>query len=125
MGRRAGLSVSGTSLAAIAPRSNSELFSWSSMETSLRLRGRASASIARASCQNQQEVRPCQRRLTAIESAWDARITITTATTGEVRDAINDTLNALDSGELRVAESRTVVACDQWAKKRRSCCPSA
>lgn len=41
---------------------------------------------------------------TAIESAWDARDTITSATKGETRDAIEDTLNALDSGTLRVAE---------------------
>ncbi len=42
---------------------------------------------------------------TAIEAAWDARDTITPATKGEVRDAIETTLNALDSGTLRVAES--------------------
>ncbi|MDG1239415.1 MAG: 2,3,4,5-tetrahydropyridine-2,6-dicarboxylate N-succinyltransferase, partial [Planktomarina sp.] len=34
----------------------------------------------------------------AIEAAWDARDTITPATTGETRDAIETTLNALDSG---------------------------
>ncbi|WP_386679275.1 2,3,4,5-tetrahydropyridine-2,6-dicarboxylate N-succinyltransferase [Loktanella sp. R86503] len=56
---------------------------------------------------------------TAIESAWDARDTITTATTGEVRDAINDTLNALDSGKLRVAEKQDDGSwhVNQWAKK--------
>ncbi|WP_394155437.1 2,3,4,5-tetrahydropyridine-2,6-dicarboxylate N-succinyltransferase [Loktanella salsilacus] len=56
---------------------------------------------------------------TAIESAWDARDTITTATTGEVRDAINDTLNALDSGKLRVAEKQGDGSwhVNQWAKK--------
>ena len=40
---------------------------------------------------------------TAIEAAWDARDTITPATTGETRDAIMETLNALDGGGLRVA----------------------
>ena len=41
---------------------------------------------------------------TAIEAAWDARDTITVDTKGEVRDAIETTMNALDSGKLRVAE---------------------
>ncbi|WP_425053022.1 2,3,4,5-tetrahydropyridine-2,6-dicarboxylate N-succinyltransferase [Psychromarinibacter sp. S121] len=56
---------------------------------------------------------------TAIEAAWEARDTITPATTGETREAIEDTLNALDSGTLRVAEKAEggdwVV--NQWAKK--------
>ena len=42
----------------------------------------------------------------AIEAAWDARDTITPATKGETRDAIEATLTALDSGKLRVAEKR-------------------
>ena len=56
---------------------------------------------------------------TAIEAAWDARDTITPATTGETRDAIEDTLNALDSGELRVAEKQENGDwhVNQWAKK--------
>ncbi len=56
---------------------------------------------------------------TAIESAWDARDTITPATTGEVRDAIEETLNALDSGTLRVAEKLDDNSwhVNQWAKK--------
>lgn len=55
----------------------------------------------------------------AIEAAWDARDTITTATQGEVREAIEDTLNALDSGTLRVAEPRENGEwhVNQWAKK--------
>ena len=54
-----------------------------------------------------------------IEAAWEARDTITPATTGEIRDAINDTLNALDSGSLRVAEKQTDGSwhVNQWAKK--------
>ena len=40
----------------------------------------------------------------AIEAAWEVRDTITPATTGETREAIEDTLNALDGGTLRVAE---------------------
>lgn len=55
----------------------------------------------------------------AIEAAWDARDTISPATTGEVREAIEDTLNALDSGKLRVAEPREYGEwhVNQWAKK--------
>ena len=41
---------------------------------------------------------------TAIEAAWEARDTITPDTQGETREAIEDTLNALDGGSLRVAE---------------------
>ena len=56
---------------------------------------------------------------TAIEAAWDARDTITPATTGEARDAIEDTLAALDSGKLRVAEKLESGDwhVNQWAKK--------
>ena len=55
---------------------------------------------------------------TAIEAAWDARDTITPATTGETRDAIEATLDALDRGELRVAEKRGQDwHVNQWAKK--------
>ena len=55
----------------------------------------------------------------AIEAAWDARDTITPATTGETRDAIETTLNALDSGTLRVAEKQETGDwhVNQWAKK--------
>ena len=56
---------------------------------------------------------------TAIEAAWDARDTITSATKGETRDAIEDTLAALDSGKLRVAEKMENGDwhVNQWAKK--------
>jgi len=56
---------------------------------------------------------------TAIEAAWDARDGITSATTGETRDAIEETLNALDSGQLRVAERHENGDwhVNQWAKK--------
>ena len=55
----------------------------------------------------------------AIEAAWDARDQITPATTGETREAIEDTLNALDSGSLRVAERQDNGDwhVNQWAKK--------
>ncbi|MGV6804984.1 MAG: 2,3,4,5-tetrahydropyridine-2,6-dicarboxylate N-succinyltransferase [Ruegeria sp.] len=56
---------------------------------------------------------------TAIEAAWDSRDTITPATGGETREAIEDTLNALDGGNLRVAEPRSSGEwhVNQWAKK--------
>ena len=56
---------------------------------------------------------------TAIEAAWDARDTITIDTKGEVREAITDTMNALDSGKLRVAERQESGdwLVNQWAKK--------
>lgn len=54
-----------------------------------------------------------------IEAAWDARDTITPATQGDTRDAIEATLAALDSGTLRVAERRDSGEwhVNQWAKK--------
>ncbi|GAA6147988.1 MAG: 2,3,4,5-tetrahydropyridine-2,6-dicarboxylate N-succinyltransferase [Pseudomonadota bacterium] len=56
---------------------------------------------------------------TAIEAAWEARDTISPATTGETRDAIETTLAALDSGSLRVAEKQESGDwhVNQWAKK--------
>jgi 2,3,4,5-tetrahydropyridine-2-carboxylate N-succinyltransferase len=56
---------------------------------------------------------------TAIEAAWEDRDSITTTTTGEVREAIEETLSALDSGTLRVAEPRADGKwhVNQWAKK--------
>jgi 2,3,4,5-tetrahydropyridine-2-carboxylate N-succinyltransferase len=55
---------------------------------------------------------------TAIEAAWEARDTITSATKGEARDAIEATLTALDSGTLRVAEKYGADwHVNQWAKK--------
>lgn len=53
-----------------------------------------------------------------IEQAWEDRDAINSKTSGEVRDAVNNTLNALDSGELRICEkqgSEWVV--NDWAKK--------
>ncbi|WIY26715.1 2,3,4,5-tetrahydropyridine-2,6-dicarboxylate N-succinyltransferase [Parasedimentitalea psychrophila] len=56
---------------------------------------------------------------TAIEAAWEVRDSITPAATGEAREAIQDTLNALDSGSLRVAEKleNGDWHVNQWAKK--------
>ena len=56
---------------------------------------------------------------TAIEAAWEARDTITPATKGETRDAIEATLHALDHGQLRVADRGEdgTWHVNQWAKK--------
>jgi len=56
---------------------------------------------------------------TAIEAAWEGRDAITPATKGETRDAIEQTLHALDSGSLRVAERQASGDwhVNQWAKK--------
>ena len=54
----------------------------------------------------------------AIEAAWEARDSISPSTKGEVRDAVEATLSALDSGSLRVAEKRGADwYVNQWAKK--------
>ncbi|MFN3644274.1 MAG: 2,3,4,5-tetrahydropyridine-2,6-dicarboxylate N-succinyltransferase [Gemmobacter sp.] len=54
----------------------------------------------------------------AIEDAWDARDTITPATRGPMREAVEATLDALDTGRLRVAEKRGADwHVNQWAKK--------
>ena len=53
-----------------------------------------------------------------IDAAWDARDGVNASTTGEVRDAVVETLDMIDSGTLRVAAKENgewVV--HQWAKK--------
>jgi 2,3,4,5-tetrahydropyridine-2-carboxylate N-succinyltransferase len=55
---------------------------------------------------------------TAIETAWEARDSVTPATQGAVREAVEAALNLLDRGEARVAEKTNgewVV--NQWLKK--------
>ncbi len=55
----------------------------------------------------------------AIDDAWEKRETLNATTTGAVRDAVEATLEALDSGKLRVAEKRGMGDwhVNQWAKK--------
>ncbi|WP_103334258.1 2,3,4,5-tetrahydropyridine-2,6-dicarboxylate N-succinyltransferase [Pseudotabrizicola formosa] len=55
----------------------------------------------------------------AIEAAWDTRDSLTPATKGEARDAVEATLAALGAGTLRVAERRETGDwhVNQWAKK--------
>ncbi|MDV7339721.1 2,3,4,5-tetrahydropyridine-2,6-dicarboxylate N-succinyltransferase [Terasakiella sp. A23] len=53
-----------------------------------------------------------------IESAFDNRDSVNYDTKGEIRDAVDTTLNMLDSGELRVAEKEgSDWKVNQWAKK--------
>jgi 2,3,4,5-tetrahydropyridine-2-carboxylate N-succinyltransferase len=60
---------------------------------------------------------------TAIDDAWEKRDRLNPATTGAVRDAVEQTLEALDAGRLRVAEKRAGPNAghewhvNQWAKK--------
>ena len=53
-----------------------------------------------------------------IESAWDAKDSINTDTKGEVRDAVNEALDLLDSGTLRIAQKNgSDWSVNQWLKK--------
>ncbi|MDH5749659.1 MAG: 2,3,4,5-tetrahydropyridine-2,6-dicarboxylate N-succinyltransferase [Rhodospirillales bacterium] len=54
-----------------------------------------------------------------IDRAWEARDTITLDTRGEVRDAVEEALDLLDSGQARVAERQAVGKwkVNQWLKK--------
>ena len=56
---------------------------------------------------------------TAIEAAWEARETITPATKGAIRDAVDAALALMDAGELRAAEKAPDGGwkVNQWAKK--------
>ncbi|TNC48321.1 2,3,4,5-tetrahydropyridine-2,6-dicarboxylate N-succinyltransferase [Rubellimicrobium rubrum] len=55
----------------------------------------------------------------AIEAAWEDRASLTPQTRGEARDAVEATLDALDSGTLRLAERGAdgQWTVNQWAKK--------
>jgi len=53
-----------------------------------------------------------------IDAAWEDRATVSTGTTGAVRDAVEAALAMLDSGEARVAEpSGDGWVVNQWLKK--------
>ncbi len=52
-----------------------------------------------------------------IETAWEERAGISSATTGAVREAVDEALNLLDSGQARVAEkSGNDWTVNQWLK---------
>ena len=53
-----------------------------------------------------------------IDAAWDARDSVTSATHGETRDAVQTALAGLDDGSLRVADKRDGEwQVNQWLKK--------
>ena len=53
-----------------------------------------------------------------IETAWEAREGVSTATRGEVRDTVEKALDLLDRGEARVAEKKDGTwVVNQWLKK--------
>jgi 2,3,4,5-tetrahydropyridine-2-carboxylate N-succinyltransferase len=53
-----------------------------------------------------------------VEKAWDDRDAINSATTGEVRDAVEQALALLDGGKARVAEKKDGAwIVNQWLKK--------
>jgi 2,3,4,5-tetrahydropyridine-2,6-dicarboxylate N-succinyltransferase len=56
--------------------------------------------------------------ITTINAAWDAREHVSPATTGDVRDAVNEALGMLDDGSARVAEPvGDGWQVNQWLKK--------
>ena len=55
---------------------------------------------------------------TIIDGAWENRDNINTSTTGEIREAVEEALNLLDSGQARIAEkSDNGWTVNQWLKK--------
>ena len=61
---------------------------------------------------------PGQNIVDRIEAAWENRAEIGFSTQGEVRKAVEDTLTALDAGEVRVAEKiGGIWQVNQWVKK--------
>ncbi len=53
-----------------------------------------------------------------INGAWENRANINTATTGDVRDAVNETMEELDMGRRRVAEKKGEAwVVNDWIKK--------
>lgn len=57
--------------------------------------------------------------ITTIDTAWDNRDSVSTETTGEVREAVETAINLLDSGRARVAsrEGNGDWVVHQWLKK--------
>jgi 2,3,4,5-tetrahydropyridine-2,6-dicarboxylate N-succinyltransferase len=66
---------------------------------------------------------PLSSLAATIDKAWENRAGINSGTKGEVRDAVNEALNGLDSGKMRVAEKvpgktgKESWAVHQWLKK--------
>jgi 2,3,4,5-tetrahydropyridine-2,6-dicarboxylate N-succinyltransferase len=66
---------------------------------------------------------PLSSLAATIDKAWENRAEINSGTKGEMRDAVNEALNGLDSGAMRVAEKvpgkagKDSWAVHQWLKK--------
>jgi 2,3,4,5-tetrahydropyridine-2,6-dicarboxylate N-succinyltransferase len=66
---------------------------------------------------------PLSSLAATIDKAWENRAEINSGTKGEMRDAVNEALNGLDSGTMRVAEKvpgkagKDSWAVHQWLKK--------
>jgi 2,3,4,5-tetrahydropyridine-2-carboxylate N-succinyltransferase len=55
---------------------------------------------------------------TIIENAFEKRAEINFTTSGEIRDAVNETLRLLDCGEIRICEKKdNIWQVNQWIKK--------
>jgi 2,3,4,5-tetrahydropyridine-2,6-dicarboxylate N-succinyltransferase len=55
---------------------------------------------------------------TIIDKAWDERVSLSVSTQGEVRDAVEHVLMALDKGEIRICEKKDGQwQVNQWMKK--------
>jgi 2,3,4,5-tetrahydropyridine-2-carboxylate N-succinyltransferase len=53
-----------------------------------------------------------------IENLWERRETLSSSTKGEARDAVEAALDALDRGDVRVAEkAESGWVVNQWLKK--------
>ena len=67
---------------------------------------------------NVQPLVPADSLAESVEAAWEAREAINAGTQGAWREAVNQTLDALDSGRLRVAEKQGAEwVVHQWVKK--------
>ena len=54
----------------------------------------------------------------AVNAAWETRDTLNVSTKGAVRDAVEEALSGLDSGDLRVAQKTDAGwVVNQWLKK--------
>lgn len=61
---------------------------------------------------------PASSLISTIESAWESRADITTSTQGAIREAVEQALKLLDSGDARVAEKHDGAwVVNQWLKK--------
>ncbi|MCC3861032.1 2,3,4,5-tetrahydropyridine-2,6-dicarboxylate N-succinyltransferase [Pseudemcibacter aquimaris] len=59
-----------------------------------------------------------QTLIATINQAWEDRDTLSTDTTGEIREAVNEALNMMDSGKARVASKENDEwLVNQWLKK--------